>query len=97
MKRLVSLILSLLIITFGILLALRNAEQVHFDFYLGSVDLPLSLLLVLAVAVGALLGILAGLGVIIRQRVELRRQRRKAATTEHEVRNLRALPLRDRE
>ncbi len=95
MKRLLSLLFFLIVTLFGVALAMRNSERVHFDYYHGSLDISLSLLLALTLLVGALLGIAASLSVVIQSRIELARVRRKAAVTEKEVMNLRALPLRD--
>ena len=63
--------------------------------YLGQLDVPLALLLVAALAVGALLGSLIGFGRVLRVRREMAKLRRESRATEEEVRNLRALPLRD--
>jgi uncharacterized integral membrane protein len=43
----------------GLAFHLRNHQPVRLDFYLGTVDLPLSWAIVGAVALGALLGVLA--------------------------------------
>ena len=59
----------------------RNHQIVHFDYYLGMLDVPLSVLMVGGLVVGALLALLASLPVILRQRYRLRR-------TEAELRKL---------
>ena len=55
MMRLIYLACALLVIVLGVVFAVLNAETVQLNYYLGSVDLPLSLVLVLAIIVGALL------------------------------------------
>jgi putative membrane protein len=77
-------------------LATLNASVVRFDYYFGTIQLPLSLILVVALAVGALLGVLSSLTVALEVRRENTRLRRKARVTEQEVTNLRTLPLQDR-
>jgi len=75
--------------------AALNAEPVAIDYYLGQLEVPLALLLVTALAIGALLGSLVGFGRVLRVRRDMARLRRESRATEEEVRNLRALPLRD--
>lgn len=65
----------------GLALHGRNHQAVRFDFYLGTLQLPLSVLLVGALGIGAILGLLALLPQFLRQRFRLRR-------TEGELRKL---------
>ncbi|MFO7592823.1 MAG: lipopolysaccharide assembly protein LapA domain-containing protein, partial [Pseudomonadota bacterium] len=57
MKRITISILLLVIALLGVILAMLNADSVAIDFYFTSVELPLALLLYLALALGALGGI----------------------------------------
>jgi len=95
-KRIVSYTLLLLIVLMGILFAVLNAQPVKFDFYFGSTEQPLSLIIVVTLILGSLLGILASFGLIVRSRREAARQRRAAELAEKEVANLRAIPIKDR-
>jgi len=94
MKRLILLLLALVVIAVGLSFAMLNAEPVTLDFYLGALSLPVSLWLVLALAVGVALGLGAALGILTRQRWQLTRLRREAASSREEVSELRKLPLR---
>ena len=81
MGRILSLLkylLLLVIVLLGLILHTRNSEPVTFDFYFGSLQQPLSLLLVLTLAIGALLGVMAGLPSLFSVKRKLRRLRRKA-------------------
>jgi putative membrane protein len=89
-------LILLTVVALGAGLAALNAEPVRFDYYFAVVRLPLSLILVGALAIGALLGVLAGLSVALEVRRENARLRRKARVTEQEITNLRTLPLQDR-
>ena len=95
MLKLIYAILALLLFLAALSFAALNAAPVTVNYYVGSLDVPLSLLLVSALAVGALLGTLVGLGRVVRLRREMARLRREARVAEEEVRNLRALPLQD--
>jgi len=93
--RLIRLILFLLVMLAGVALAVMNADLVNLNYYFGSRELPLSVLLVGAVFVGAILGMVAGLGGMMRvkrENADLRRQTRLAS---EEVNNLRSLPIKD--
>jgi putative membrane protein len=87
--------LALLLFVAALSFAALNADPVSVNYYVGQLDVPLSLLLVSALAVGALFGSLVGVGRVLRVRREMARLRRETRATEEEVRNLRALPLRD--
>lgn len=95
MKRIIYLVLFLVIIIFGIIFAVLNADSVPLNYYFGTKQIPLSLVLVFAMSVGAVLGVLASLGHVIRARREVARLRKAAELAEKEVANLRAIPIRD--
>jgi putative membrane protein len=95
MRRILLLIISLAVVAVGVLFAVLNAAQVDVNYYLGTVHVPLSLVVVIAFAAGAALGIIAGLGIIVRLKAQNRRLRRAADLAEKEVVNLRNLPIKD--
>lgn len=76
------LILILLLMLVGAGFAFMNATDVTLNYYFGSRELPLSVLLLGALCIGALLGALSMLGGVARARhdkTELRRQLRRAS------------------
>jgi putative membrane protein len=79
----------------GVALAVMNADPVNLNYYFGSRELPLSVLLVGAVFVGAILGMAAGLGGMLRVKRENADLRRQARLASEEVNNLRSLPIKD--
>jgi putative membrane protein len=95
MKRLLSLISLLMIGAFGLGFAALNSTQVTIRYYLGELNAPLSLALVIALVAGALLGILASLGLVLSQRVELTALRKRVGICEREVQNLREIPFKE--
>lgn len=95
MRRLIGLIFILLIVGFGLSFALLNAGPIQVDYYLGNAELPLSLALTLALAIGALIGLLSATAVLLRQKRETARLQRRLAQLERELGELRKLPLRD--
>jgi putative membrane protein len=79
----------------GVALAVMNADPVNLNYYFGSRELPLSVLLVAAVFVGAILGMVAGLGGMMRVKRENADLRKQARLASEEVNNLRSLPIKD--
>lgn len=96
MKRIISFLVLLLAAILAIGFAVLNADSVELNYYFGSSQAPLSLLLVLAVVVGAVLGVLASVGMLVRARRNNARLRKHVDLSRREVMNLRAIPLRDK-
>lgn len=95
MLRFIYIAFALLVIIFGVVFAVLNATDVQLNYYLGSIELPLSLVLVLAMIVGALLGILASLSFIIGSRRSATKLKRSVEIAEKEIVNLRNIPIKD--
>jgi putative membrane protein len=68
MTRVFGLVALVLLVIVGLSFAALNSEPVTLNYYLGFVELPLSLIIVATLAFGALLGVLASLVVILRYR-----------------------------
>ena len=64
--RIFSYIILLIIIVLGLTFAILNAELVSLNYYFGTRQISLSLLMVLCLGVGVLLGLLAALFPILR-------------------------------
>lgn len=94
--RILSYIVLIVIIALGVSFATLNSGVVTLNYYLGHKVMPLSFLLVSVFATGCLLGLLVGLGIVVRLKVKNYRLRRRLRLAEKEVVNLRAIPLQDR-
>ncbi|MFA5531890.1 MAG: LapA family protein [Thiohalomonadaceae bacterium] len=95
MKRLIALVVLLFVIALGLGFAAVNTEIITVHFYIGDLNAPVSLVIVIAIAFGALLGILASLGVVLSTRLETSSLRKRVNLCEREVKNLRELPFKD--
>ena len=95
MVRIIYLFIFLILVIFGIVFAVLNAEPVNLNYYFGSKEVPLSLILVLAMIVGAILGVIASASMIISNRREVMKLRKSVELAEKEVTNLRSIPIRD--
>ncbi len=94
--RIIKLILLMLIVMLGAVFAVLNAEPVQFNYYFGSRELPLSLVMIIVMGLGVLLGIFACMGMMFGMKRENILLKRKSQLASQEVNNLRALPLKDR-
>ena len=96
MKRIFYLLLFLVVLVLGISFAAKNPQLVevnyYFDFHWTG---PLSMLLLIALAVGSVLGVLFTLGWVLRVKRQASRTRKEVQKMEQEVANLRAIPIRD--
>ena len=85
----------LLIILLGISFASLNSEKVTVHYYLGISHLPVSLLVVITLLIGALLGFFAGLIFYLKAKRANYRLKQRIKTAEKEIENLRSIPLKN--
>ncbi len=93
--RIVMVIFYLLLIVLGVSFAALNASSVPVNFYLTTWVLPTSVLIIICLGVGVLLGFLLCLGKYLRLKSDHRRLKGQLKLTEKEIKNLRAIPLQD--
>ena len=87
MLRLVSFIVLLFVLIIGIYFGLLNADPVSVNYYFGTYEMPLSLLLVATLLIGALLGAVASIGIIFRMRKRISNLKREVSKQERELEN----------
>ena len=96
MKRFLYFFVAIIMLVIGLGFAYKNAQIVDVNYYFGlHWEGPLSLLLLSTLTLGALLGLMAGLGMYLRMQRQLVRARREIRAMEQEAQNLRALPIKD--
>lgn len=96
MKKYVYMVITLIILLFGVTLTLRNRQPVGFSYYFGvHWEGALAWLLFVTFGVGAVAGVLASLRLLLRMQRRLVRARKELRRAEQEVSNLRALPIKD--
>ncbi len=91
MKRLISAIILLVVLVIGIYFGLLNAEPVTINYYFGSYEMPLSLVMVISVLLGALLGAIASIGIVFRMRKRINRLKKEVGASQRELANSRVL------
>lgn len=90
--RIISLVIALLILLFGVTFAILNADRVAIDFYFGTAHLPLSLLLAIALIIGVGLGLLTALVWLVKSKAKQRHLARQLHKTEKELEKRQMLP-----
>jgi uncharacterized integral membrane protein len=73
-----------------------NSQEVHIDYYFADKPTDLMYVILASLFIGALMGIFALLGVVLRLKHELSKKKREVKLVEKEVANLRSLPLKDK-
>ncbi|MEJ2609049.1 MAG: LapA family protein [Candidatus Thiodiazotropha sp.] len=93
--RFIKLFLLILIMIFGVVLAMLNSDSVQINYYFSSRDLPLSLVLTVVFGLGVVLGVLSGMGRVVGLKREIHNLKRRSELVNKEVNNLRTLPLKE--
>ena len=95
MKRIVNLVLILIVTLVTVTFTLLNSQPVKINYYFGSYEIDLLIVVVMALVIGALLGVTAALGKLVSLKQEILRKEKKIKISEKELENLRSLPLKD--
>lgn len=76
MVRLVSFIAFIVVALLGVTFAILNSDIVSIHYYLGTQRMPLSVLMLIALVVGVVIGLGACLPMVLRLKMEIRRLHR---------------------
>lgn len=93
--RIIMTIFYLLLVFVGISFAGLNAQTAHVNFYFTSLNIPVSVLIILMLGIGILFGLLLFLWRYWRLKTECRKIKNQLKLTEKEIKNLRSIPLQD--
>lgn len=93
--KIIKLLVVILVVIVGAAFSAINADIVMFNYYFGQIELPLAILLISSIILGAILGILASLSGIIRAKHDANVLKREVKLVEQEVHNLRKIPVKD--
>ena len=95
MARILSTILLLAVLLVVLFFTVLNADSVTVNYYFGNREVPLSLLLVLTMLVGALLGLAAAMPMVLKMRRRVAKLQKGMRLAEKEVANLRTIPIKE--
>ena len=93
--RIFTTIFYLLLILVGVSFAGLNASSVQINVYFTTFHMPISVLIVLTLGLGIIMGLVIFLSRYWRLKAEHRKIKNQLKLTEKEIRNLRAIPLQD--
>lgn len=91
--RIISSLFLLVIMLVGLTFASLNPEVVHFNYFAGTKDIALSLLLVFSFGGGIILGLLVALLPWLKAKRDYLRLKNRLKVVEKELENLRSLPI----
>lgn len=77
MIRLLFFFILLIVLIIGVYFGMLNAHIVPVDYFFAETQLPLSLLMLMFLVVGSMLGLLVRLGSLLRLKLELAKLRRQ--------------------
>ena len=92
MARIFYVIIFFILFMVGLVFAILNSQTVQLNFYFGTKELHFSLALIVAMLVGAVLGVTVSLFALLRLRREAARLRKAVELAEKEIANLRINP-----
>ncbi len=92
MGRLLGFLFLVVLVVLGLSFAVLNAQSVSLNYYFGYREIPLSMIVVLSLAAGAVIGVLVSAGLILRMKAQTRQLRRKLRNAEKDSDQLRVLP-----
>ena len=95
MSRIVKLIIFFTILLFGLAFHLKNHQLIELNYYVDIVNMPLSWIVLIVLFLGALLGVLASLPMIIKLKQQKLKLERQIKNSEKEINNLRVMPVKD--
>jgi len=91
MVRLLGFLLLVILVVLGLSFAVLNSQAVALNYYFGSRDIPLSMIVVVSLAAGAVTGVLVSLGTIVRLKQQAGSLQRRLRTAQRDADQARIL------
>jgi putative membrane protein len=95
MGRLIGFLFLVALVVIGLSFAVLNSQPVSLNYYFGEREIPVSMIVVLSLATGAVIGVMVSAGLILRLKAQLGGLRRKLREAEKDMDQLRVLPLKE--
>ena len=92
MARLLGFLLLVILVVLGLSFAVLNSQAVALNYYFGARDIPLSMIVVVSLAAGAVTGVLVSLGTIVRLKQQTGSLRRRLRTAQRDADQVCILP-----
>lgn len=91
--RIVMLLIYIILVIVGVSFAVLNASSVQVNLYFDSITMPVSVLMILMLGLGAFIGFILSIGRYWRLKAECYKIKNQLKLTEKEIKNLRSIPL----
>jgi putative membrane protein len=95
MGRLLGFLFLVALIVTGLSFAVLNSQPVSLNYYFGYRDIPLSMIVVLSLATGAVIGVLVSAGLILKLKAQVGQLRRKLRNAVKDSDQLKILPAKE--
>jgi putative membrane protein len=95
LSKILRLVLLVIVLIAGIAWHSRNGQLVSLNFYAGNLDVPVSLVVVASLLVGAVLGVLASTAIIVRLQRQNRQLTRRMQAAEQQQKMVNAVAVKD--
>ena len=93
--RILIIVFYLVLITLGVVFSVLNSKMVELHLYYISLNVPISVLILLSLIVGIIIGLLSFLWRYLRLKMAFAKLKSQLALSEREVKNLRSIPIQD--
>jgi putative membrane protein len=93
--RFMMMIVYLALIILGVSFAALNAGSVQVNFYFTTFTMPISVLIILVLGIGIIIGLILFMVKFWRLKADYRKLKNQHKLTEKEINNLRCIPLQD--
>jgi len=84
-----------IVIVFGVTFSVLNAQSLNINYYIAQSTVQLPVILLISLVLGAALGVIAMLPIVLRAKNAARKLRNQVKHIEQEVTNLRTIPIKD--
>ena len=91
----ITYILLVATLVVAIIFAVANYSPVTINYFVGEIQIPLSILIFLIFLLGLLFGLALDSLILLRQRSQIQGLKKKIVAVEEELNNLRKMPLKD--
>ncbi len=95
MTFILKLIFIIVVLLLGLAFHVKNHQLVTLNYYIGEIQLPFSIIIILMICVGVFLGILVSIPIIIRNKKFCNRLEKEIKKREKEINNFRVIPKKD--
>ncbi len=96
MRRILTIAIFITVFATGAAFSAINTSPIAVNYYLGSITAPLSVIIILSIVTGIILGATIIFTGTLRLRYENRQLHKKLNVSEQEINSLRILPIKDK-